>query len=305
MREIVRFPADACLPSAADVLAAQGVPADRETPEPIAEALREALKLFLELAAPIGIVSEIPTAEFAEVYGGEGRNAQDSPLAGIFPKAGQLLLFAVTIGDRVGDEISRLFAAGRFDLGYLLDAVASSGTDRLAQKLQECCGGTGDSPHAGTVPDTKTGPDENALRDIDVPVRTSPFPLSPSHLGDLGVLGGSIPVSECAGRTPAGTVFLRYSPGYCGWDITGQRQLFQALRPEEIGITLRESCLMEPLKSISGVLVAARPEVHRFDNTYPFCSACTTQTCRSRIAAVEESRGTETEFYHQDTKTRR
>lgn len=246
MREIVRFPADACLPTAADVLAAQGVPADRQTPEPIAEALREALKMFRQLAAPIGIMSDIPTAEFTAVYHGEGRNAPDSPLAAIFPKAGQLLLFAVTIGDRVGDEISRLFAADRFDLGYLLDAVASIGTDRLAQQLQE----------------------------------------------------------SCADRAPAGDVFLRYSPGYCGWDITGQRKLFRALRPEEIGITLRESCLMEPLKSISGVLVAARPEDHRFDNTYPFCGACTTQTCRSRIAAVE-SRGTETELHHQDTKAQR
>ena len=229
MREVVRFPADACLPTAADVLAAQGVPAGRATPEPVAETLREALKLFRELATPIGIMSETPTAEFAAVYRGEGENAQDSPLADIFPRAEQLTLFAVTIGERVSEEISRLFAADRFDLGYLLDAVASSGTDRLAQMLQE----------------------------------------------------------HCAGRAPAGTVFLRYSPGYCGWDITGQRQLFRALRPEEIGITLRESCLMEPLKSISGVLVAARPEYHRFKNTYPFCSACTTKTCRSRIAAID------------------
>jgi hypothetical protein len=247
MREVVRFPADDCLPTAADVLAGQGVPADRPTAEPVAESLREALELFRKLAAPVGILSDITTAEFTTVYRGEGRNASDSPLAAIFPRAARLALFAVTIGERVGEEISRLFAGGRFDLGYLLDAVASSGTDRLAQKLQE----------------------------------------------------------YCAGRAPAGDVFLRYSPGYCGWDITGQRQLFRALRPEEIGITLRESCLMEPLKSISGVLVAARPEVHRFDNAYPFCSVCTTQTCRGRIAALEESPGTETEVNHQDTKTQR
>jgi len=226
----VRFPAETCLPTAADVLAAQGVPADRETSVPVAESLREALDLFRKLAAPIGILSDIPTAEFSTVYRGEGRNAPDSPLAGIFPKAEQLVLFAVTISEQAGEEVSRLFTAGRFDIGYMLDAVASTGTDRIAERLQE----------------------------------------------------------HCAGRAPAGTVFLRYSPGYCGWDITGQRQLFQALRPEEIGITLRESCLMEPLKSISGVLVAARPEHHRFDNSYPFCSACTTQTCRSRIPEIRD-----------------
>jgi hypothetical protein len=272
MREVVRFPADDCLPTAADVLAGQGVPADRPTAEPVAESLREALELFQKLATPVGILSDITTAEFTTVYRGEGRNASDSPLAAIFPRAEQLALFAVTIGERVGEGISRLFAGGRFDLGYLLDAVASSGTDRLAQKLQEYCAARNrDRSSPPRHQDTKVGPDGRA----------------PGPLGDLGVLGGSIPVSGCAGGAPPGDVFLRYSPGYCGWDITGQRQLFQALRPEEIGITLRESCLMEPLKSISGVLVAARPEVHRFDNNYPFCSACTTQTCRSRITAID------------------
>ena len=230
MREIVRLPVVDCLPTAADVLAGQGVPADRETPEPIAESLCEARDLFRELAIPISVVFDITKEEFAAVYHGEGKNAPESPLAGIFPKAEQLVLFAVTIGEKVGEEISRLFASSRFDLGYLLDAVASSGTDRLAENVQQL--------------------------------------LAP--------------------RAPVGTVFLRYSPGYCGWDITGQRQFFRALRPEEIGITLRESCLMEPLKSISGVLVAARPEDHRFDNTYPFCSACTTQTCRDRITGIQK-----------------
>jgi len=225
----VRIPVEECLPTAAETLAAQGVPADRAPTEPVAETLREALDRFRELAAPVAIVSDVAATEFVAVYRGEGRNAHPSPLADIFPKAGRLLMFAVTIGGRVGDAISQLFAAGRFDLGYLLDAVASSGTDGLAQRLQE----------------------------------------------------------NCAGHAPAGTVFLRYSPGYCGWDITGQRRLFAALRPEEIGITLRESCLMEPLKSVSGVMVAARAEDHRFDNSYPFCTECATRNCRDRIAAVE------------------
>jgi hypothetical protein len=271
MREVARFSADACLPTAADVLAGQGVPADRPTAEPVAESLSEALKLFRELAVPIGILSYVSATEFSVVYRGEGRNAPHSPLAAIFPEAEEMDFFAVTIGERVGEEISRLFAAGRFDLGYLLDAVASCGTDRLAQKLQEYCAARNrDRSSPPRHQDTKVGPDGRA----------------PGPLGDLGVLGGSIPVSGCAGGAPPGDVFLRYSPGYCGWDITGQRQLFRALRPEEIGITLRESCLMEPLKSISGVLVAARPEVHRFDNNYPFCRVCTMRTCRSRMAGI-------------------
>lgn len=84
-----------------------------------------------------------------------------------------------------------------------------------------------------------------------------------------------------AGGTAAAA--LAYSPGYCGWDVTGQRSLFAALRPEDIGITLNESCLMRPLKSVSGVIVAGSPEIHQFDDDWPFCSACVTRECRERI----------------------
>lgn len=76
---------------------------------------------------------------------------------------------------------------------------------------------------------------------------------------------------------------LCYSPGYCGWHISGQKKLFRALRPERIGITINTSCLMQPLKSISGVLVIGRPEIHRFDNSYEFCDACDGKPCRERI----------------------
>jgi hypothetical protein len=88
------------------------------------------------------------------------------------------------------------------------------------------------------------------------------------------------------GRTDQGSTLLRYSPGYCGWDITGQRALFAALHPEEIGIRLNESCLMEPLKSISGVMVIGPAEIHEFDNDYPFCAECLTKDCRRRIRAI-------------------
>jgi hypothetical protein len=76
---------------------------------------------------------------------------------------------------------------------------------------------------------------------------------------------------------------LGYSPGYCGWHITGQRALFRALRPEEIGITLGESCLMEPIKSISGVLVAGPSAIHDFPDTFTFCRNCRDHPCRKRI----------------------
>lgn len=76
---------------------------------------------------------------------------------------------------------------------------------------------------------------------------------------------------------------LRYSPGYCGWNITGQRALFDALRPGDIGIHLTESCLMEPLKSISGVIVTGPSAIHEFADDYPFCPDCRTKSCKARM----------------------
>ena len=79
---------------------------------------------------------------------------------------------------------------------------------------------------------------------------------------------------------------LPYSPGYCGWHITGQRRLFRSLKPERIGISLSESCLMSPLKSVSGVLVAGEPHIHDFENDFDFCFDCATWECRTRIQSL-------------------
>jgi cobalamin-dependent methionine synthase I len=81
---------------------------------------------------------------------------------------------------------------------------------------------------------------------------------------------------------------LPYSPGYCGWHITGQRKLFAFLKPEQIGITLNNSCLMSPIKSVSGVLVAGAPQIHDFANDFDFCFDCTSWECRTRIASLAQ-----------------
>ena len=96
--------------------------------------------------------------------------------------------------------------------------------------------------------------------------------------------------ARAAAVSPAARV-LPYSPGYCGWHVTGQRRLFERLRPEAIGITLGASCLMQPLKSVSGVLVAGPAEIHEFPDDFDFCERCPTHACRSRIAALGAARG--------------
>jgi hypothetical protein len=79
---------------------------------------------------------------------------------------------------------------------------------------------------------------------------------------------------------------LPYSPGYCGWHVSGQRALFAALGPEDIGITLNDGCLMQPLKSVSGVIVAGPAAIHQFDQTFPCCESCGTRQCQDRMRSV-------------------
>lgn len=99
-------------------------------------------------------------------------------------------------------------------------------------------------------------------------------------------LPGLAQLQEVATGGSVGLRVLAYSPGYCGWDVTGQRALFAALHPEEVGIRLNGSCLMQPLKSVSGVLVAGPGSVHKFHPTYSFCGTCKEKQCRDRMASV-------------------
>ena len=46
----------------------------------------------------------------------------------------------------------------------------------------------------------------------------------------------------------------RYSPGYCGWSTQEQHKLFSLLPEENCGISLTESALMLPIKSVSGFI---------------------------------------------------
>ncbi len=82
---------------------------------------------------------------------------------------------------------------------------------------------------------------------------------------------------------------LSYSAGYCGWDISGQKKLFHYLDPGKIQMTLNDSFLMSPLKSVSGVLVAGEKEIHLFETDYPFCRECETHSCRLRMNRMLES----------------
>ena len=69
----------------------------------------------------------------------------------------------------------------------------------------------------------------------------------------------------------------RCSPGYCSWDVGEQGKLFSLLPQGFCGVTLSASSLMNPIKSVSGIIgygqhagKAKRPckQCHQADCTY-------------------------------------
>jgi hypothetical protein len=70
---------------------------------------------------------------------------------------------------------------------------------------------------------------------------------------------------------------LRYSPGYCGMDMAQQRTIFQLAEPESIGVSLLPTLLMQPTKSISG-MVGIGPEQAVAPDLSP-CDACRQVGC--------------------------
>jgi len=73
-------------------------------------------------------------------------------------------------------------------------------------------------------------------------------------------------------------VSQRFSPGYCDWDISQQRMLFQAMNGDNAGVQLTEQCLMIPRKSVSGIIGIGSREV----TSYNPCRTCDKPNCIGR-----------------------
>jgi len=67
----------------------------------------------------------------------------------------------------------------------------------------------------------------------------------------------------------------RYSPGYCGWPVSEQQQLWSLLPENYCGIRLSESSLMIPVKSVSGI-IGIGANVHK--SAYA-CAVCELGHC--------------------------
>jgi hypothetical protein len=67
----------------------------------------------------------------------------------------------------------------------------------------------------------------------------------------------------------------RYSPGYCNWSVSGQKELFALLGETPVPVSLTETCLMTPVKSVSG-LIGIGKEVRKSEYA---CAACGDKNC--------------------------
>ena len=129
---------------------------------------------------------------------------------------------------------------------------------------------------------------ENVTKEINIHFDQNEFPI-----GSFIDSGASLIADNIAGllekKLSNNITTLAYSPGYCGWHVSGQKKLFRFLNPDKIGITLNDSYLMTPLKSVSGVLVTGPSNIHIFNNDYSFCDECTTYSCKSRMKSITQA----------------
>ena len=70
----------------------------------------------------------------------------------------------------------------------------------------------------------------------------------------------------------------RYSPGYCGWNVIEQFKLFNFFQNNPCDVSLTETALMKPIKSVSGIIGIG--ENVKF-NPHG-CKFCTFKNCRFR-----------------------
>jgi hypothetical protein len=86
---------------------------------------------------------------------------------------------------------------------------------------------------------------------------------------------------EFAGRGLG--VTHRFSPGYCNWSVSEQHKLFSFFPKGFCGISLSESSLMDPIKSVSGI-IGTGPSVIKKKHPCYFCKDANCFRNRSKVA---------------------
>lgn len=77
----------------------------------------------------------------------------------------------------------------------------------------------------------------------------------------------------------------RYSPGYCNWAVSEQHLLFSLLPDNFCGVTLSESTLMNPIKSVSGIIgIGSKVKFNDY-----LCDGCNQKNCTYRLKRSDKN----------------
>lgn len=78
----------------------------------------------------------------------------------------------------------------------------------------------------------------------------------------------------------------RYSPGYCNWNVIEQLKLFSLLPKKFCGVTLNDSAMMIPIKSISGIIgLGKKVKMQEYS-----CEICGVKDCTHRQIRLNKKR---------------
>ncbi len=211
----------------AEVKRLMGMGARSAGPHRLDGRFRELLAVGQTLARPAAAWREVAVAGVSggavRLAGGtafHGRRLAQAPGG-----AGQVVVFAVTIGGELEERVRRLKTEGDPLGAYVLDAVGSAAAEAAVERFQA-------RYTAG---------------------------LSERGLGTT----------------------LRFSPGYCDWDVAEQRAVFAVLGERTAGVRLLPSGILVPRKSVTGVfgVVPAGEGSPVPENP---CRACPSRDCPTR-----------------------
>ncbi|MDD5137031.1 MAG: vitamin B12 dependent-methionine synthase activation domain-containing protein, partial [Candidatus Omnitrophica bacterium] len=76
------------------------------------------------------------------------------------------------------------------------------------------------------------------------------------------------------------SVSMRFSPGYCDWPIEEQFKLAKIIDFDKAGVSLTESCVMIPRKSITAIVGVGPKDL--FKEVRSPCAACNMKVCDYR-----------------------
>jgi hypothetical protein len=87
-------------------------------------------------------------------------------------------------------------------------------------------------------------------------------------------------------KTQGLNVTNRYSPGYCDWSVEEQHKLFSFFPKGFCGVSLTDSALMIPIKSISGIMGVGK----NVEYTPYFCDTCGRKDCTYKAFREKSSK---------------